>query len=97
MGYMEDIRKVMDLFKNIRMEESITSIVDYDPSISGPMENLTSKQFEYLTEAYHRGYYDDRRKITIGELSEGKGVSAPSYMLTLIRAMKNLIRGSMDR
>ena len=79
------------------MEETITSIIDYDPSKSGPMERLTRKQFEYLIEAYEKGLYDDRRRITINELAEGKGVSGPSYMLTLRRGVKNLIKGSIDR
>lgn len=96
-GFLEDIKKVMDLFERFEMKETITSIVDYDPTRTDPFEKLTSKQFEYLSEAYDKGFYDDRRKVTVNELAGKKGVSAPSYMLTLRRGVKNLIKGSLDR
>ncbi len=95
-GYLEDIRKVMILFEEFQMKETIRSIVDYDPSRTGPMEGLTSKQFEYLMYAYKKGFYDDKRGATINDLAAEKGISPPTYMLTLRRAMKNLIKGSID-
>lgn len=95
-GYHEDISKVMGLFEDFQMKETITSIVDYDPSIEGPLAKLTEKQYEVLMEAYRRGYFDDRRKVTLNGLAKERGVSAPSYMLTLRRAVRKLIKGSIS-
>ncbi|MFW3146586.1 MAG: helix-turn-helix domain-containing protein [Thermoplasmatota archaeon] len=94
-GYHEDISKVMGLFRDFRMEETITSIIDYDPSLEGAMAKLTEKQHDALMKAYQRGYFDDRRKVTLNDLAEESGVSAPSYMLTLRRAVRKLITASM--
>lgn len=85
----------MKIFKDFRMDETITSIVDYDPSLEGPLEGLTERQYDLLMESYQRGFFDDRRKVTINDLAKERGISAPSYMLTLRRAMRNLIKGSM--
>lgn len=95
MGYLEDISKVMKLFEVFEMKETITSIVDYDP-LDERFGNLTDKQYEFLMEAYEKGYFNDRRKVTINDLAKERGISAPSYMITLRRAMRNLIRGSID-
>jgi hypothetical protein len=94
-GYLRNISLVMNLFKEFNMNETITSIVDYDPSISRSLEGLTPRQYEFLMDAYDRGYYDDTRKVTLNQLSEDKGVSTASYMLTLRRAMRHLIEGSL--
>ncbi|MGA1820944.1 MAG: helix-turn-helix domain-containing protein [Thermoplasmatota archaeon] len=94
-GYLRDIARVMELFKDFQMNETITSIVDYDPTIEGPLEGLTEIQHEILMEAYNDGFFEDRRGITINDLAKKRGVSAPSYMLTLRRAVRNLIKGSM--
>lgn len=94
-GYLDDISRVMELFKEFRMEETITSIVDYDPTVEGALESLTEKQHDVLLEAYQKGFFDDRRKVTINELARERGVSAPSYMLTLRRALRNLVKGSI--
>ena len=94
-GYLQDIARVMELFKDFQMNETITSIVDYDPSLEGPLERLTETQHEVLMEAYNDGFFEDRRRTTINDLAKNRGISAPSYMLTLRRALRNLIKGSM--
>lgn len=94
-GYLENISKVMDIFKDFQMEETITSIIDYDPSVSGAMEGLTEKQYQFLLEAYEGGFFDDKRKVTITELAKKNGISGASYMITLRRGLRKLIKGSL--
>ncbi len=92
-GYIENVSKLMELFKEMRMEETITSIVNYDPARSDLLDGLTSKQYDTLVESYDKGFFDDRRKVTINQLAKGQGVSPASYMKTLRRAQKNIIKG----
>ena len=66
-GYMENIAKVMELFEKMEMEETITSIVNYDPTRSDLLDGLTSKQYDVVKESYTRGFFDDSRKVTINQ------------------------------
>ena len=90
-GYMENIAKLMELFEKMEMNETITSIVNYDPTRSGLLDGLTSKQYDVLSESYSRGFFDDRRKVTINQLAMEHGISPASYMKTLRRGQKNLL------
>ncbi len=91
-GYIENIAKLMELFKDMKMEETITSMVNYDPARSDLLDGLTSKQYDTFVESYDRGFFDDRRKVTINQLAKEQGVSAASYMKTLRRAQRNLLK-----
>ncbi len=91
-GYMENIAKLMELFEKMEMNETITSIVNYDPTRSGLLDGLTSKQYDVLSESYSRGFFDDRRKVTINQLAKEHGISAASYMKTLRRGQRNLLK-----
>lgn len=95
-GYMENISLVMNLFDEFKMEETVSSIVDYNPSVSRSLERLTSKQYDFLVEAYDNGFFDDDRKVTLGDLAGRNDISSASYMLTLRRAVRNLIKGALE-
>jgi len=95
-GYLEDISMVMKLFEEFQMEETITSIVNYDPSVSRSLEGLTTRQYAFLLEAYDSGFFEDRRAVSIKDLSRKYGISSSSYMLTLRRALRNLIKGALE-
>jgi len=95
-GYLEDISLVMRLFDEFKMEETITSIVNYDPSVSRSIAGLTTRQYTFLLEAYDSGFFEDRRAVSIKDLSSKHGISPASYMLTLRRAMRNLIKGTLE-
>ncbi len=91
-GFMENISKIIDLSKEFNPDLEIVSLRDYNPTQRGMVEVLTPVQFEFITEAYRRGYFDDRRGATINQLAGEKGISASSYMKTLRRAQRKIIK-----
>lgn len=95
-GYMENIAKLMEVIKGFNVDPEVLSIRDYDPSVTGPLEDLTPRQYGFLKGAFEAGYFDDERGATINELARESGVSASSYMKTLRRAQRKVIGGLLD-
>lgn len=96
-GHMENIAKLMEVIEGFDVRAEVLSIRDYDPSISGPLESLTPRQYEFLKDAFEAGHYDDERGRTINELAREHGVSPSSYMKTLRRAQRKVIGGLLDK
>jgi hypothetical protein len=95
-GFMENISKIIDLSKEFNPDLEIVSLRDYDPSQRGLAEVLTPMQFDLVEESYRRGFFDDRRGVTINQLATERGISASSYMKTLRRAQRKLIGELID-
>lgn len=58
---------------------------------------LTEKQRDALTLAFHEGYYDDTRRITLESLAETLGITRPSVSSRLRRGHRNLIGSTIVR
>ncbi len=96
LGPIDSIGKLMGIFKDLNVEVDIRSIRGYDPTRTGPFNDLTPLQYDCLVSAYRSGFFDDDRKVTLGDLAKGRGISSAAYMKTLRRAQKNLISGLLD-
>ncbi|AEB95172.1 Bacterio-opsin activator HTH domain protein [Metallosphaera cuprina Ar-4] len=58
---------------------------------------LTERQLEILKLAYKLGYFNDDRKITLTQLAEKLGVSAPTLEEILRRASRKSVKYYLDR
>ena len=59
--------------------------------------DLTERQMEILKLAYKLGYFEEDRKITLTELAEKLGVSAPTLEEILRRALKKVVKYYLDK
>ena len=53
---------------------------------------LTERQIEILKLAYKLGYFDDDRKISLSQLAEKLGISAPTLDEILRRALRKVVK-----
>lgn len=58
---------------------------------SAPRSGLTDRQYEALTVAFTRGYYDSPRRASTKEIAEELEVSAPAVSKLLQRAERKLV------
>ena len=58
---------------------------------------LTERQIEILKLAYKLGYFDDDRKITLTQLAEKLGISAPTLDEILRKALRKVIKYYLDK
>ncbi|MBN1538541.1 MAG: helix-turn-helix domain-containing protein [Candidatus Thermoplasmatota archaeon] len=96
-GFLRNISRLMELSKRFNADSEIIALTDYDPSKKGAMDSLTAIQFDYLTEAFEKGFFDDSRGVTLADLAKNREVSTSSYMKTLRRAQRKLISAVFDR
>lgn len=59
--------------------------------------DLTERQMEILKLAYKLGYFEEDRRITLTELAEKLGVSAPTLEEILRRALKKVVKYYLDK
>ncbi len=57
---------------------------------------LTARQWELITEAVDRGYYDTPRRCTVTELAEAVGIAKSTCSETLHRAEERIIKKFME-
>lgn len=60
-----------------------------------PIELLTDRQREFITEAVARGYYDTHRRCTLTELAEAFGVTKSAASRILHRAEGRIIKDAL--
>ncbi|MEM0373107.1 MAG: helix-turn-helix domain-containing protein [Sulfolobales archaeon] len=58
---------------------------------------LTERQMEILKLAYKLGYFNDERGISLTELAERLGVSAPTLEEILRRALRKVVKYYLDK
>jgi predicted DNA binding protein len=58
---------------------------------SASQSGLTDRQYEALTVAFTRGYYDSPRRASTREIAEELGISAPAVSKLLQRAERKLV------
>lgn len=58
---------------------------------------LTKRQMEILQLAYKLGYFNDERGITLSQLADKLGVSAPTLEEILRRALRKVVKYYLDK
>ncbi len=58
---------------------------------------LTKRQIEILTLAYKLGYFDQDRRITLTQLADKLGISAPTLEEILRRALRKTVKYYLDK
>lgn len=61
-----------------------------------PIELLTDRQQEFMTEAVARGYYDTHRRCTLTELAEAFAVTKSAASRILHRAEERIIKDALS-
>lgn len=69
----------------------ILSVCEYNPSISGIFDVLTSRQKEILLESYRRGFFDHPRRINATDLAERMGMHKTTLLEHIHKAENRLI------
>ncbi|MEA3558573.1 MAG: helix-turn-helix domain-containing protein [Candidatus Thermoplasmatota archaeon] len=95
-GFLENISKLVDLMKSFEVDADILSIKSFDPAGASNLDMLTDIQHDVLRDAYENGFFEDNRRMTITSLAKRRGISSSSYMKTLRRAQRNLIRELLE-
>ncbi|BFI75832.1 helix-turn-helix domain-containing protein [Sulfurisphaera ohwakuensis] len=57
---------------------------------------LTERQMEILKLAYKLGYFEDERRITLSQLADKLGISAPTLEQTLRKALRKIVKYYID-
>ena len=58
---------------------------------------LTKRQMEILQLAYKLGYFNDERSITLSQLADKLGISAPTLEDILRRALRKVVKYYLDK
>lgn len=74
----------------------ILAVHDYNPLVSGLLDELTEKQRGILKAAYRYGYFDHQGKIDAGKLAEKIGVHKTTLLEHLHKAEKRLVGRMLD-
>lgn len=102
--YEKKLFEDYEVFKGIRSRfeeydistELISITQDTNSVEDSPQHGLTDRQYEALTLAITRGYYEDPRQATAEELAEEMGISQPSMSSLLRRAERQLLSSTLE-
>lgn len=76
--------------------ELISIRQDTHSAEESPQYGLTDRQYEALTLAISRGYYENPRQATTEELAEEMGISQPSMSSLLRRGERQLLSSTLE-
>ena len=88
---------------NVTLKEFLAKLVENGVKVTVlsvsevPDTTLTERQTEILKLAYKLGYFDEDRKISLTQLAEKLGVSAPTLESIMRRALKKVVKYYLDK
>lgn len=102
--YEKKLFENYDMFERIRtrfeeygISTELHSITQDPPSRDeSPQHGLTDRQYEALTLAISRGFYESPRQITTEKLAEEMGISQPSMSSLLRRGERQLLSSALE-
>lgn len=102
--YEKKLFENYDVFNGIRTRfeeygismELISITQDTHSVEESPQYGLTDRQYEALTLAISRGYYEEPRQATAEELADEMGISQPSMSSLLRRAERQLLSSTLE-
>lgn len=102
--YEKKLFEDYDMFNGIRSRfeeygistELISIRQTADSAEESPQYGLTDRQYEALTLAITRGYYEDPRRATTEELAEEMGITQPSMSSLLRRGERQLLSSTLE-
>lgn len=84
-------------FEEYGISTELVSITqDTHSAEKSPQYGLTDRQYEALTLAISRGYYENPRQATTEELAEEMGISQPSLSSLLRRGERQLLSSTLE-
>lgn len=95
-GTTDELQNIVNAAKEREWGMEILAVHDYNPLVSGLLDELTEKQREILKAAYRYGYFDHPRKIDAGKLADKVGVHKTTLLEHMHKAEKRLIRRILD-
>jgi predicted DNA binding protein len=95
-GTSDELQNIVNAAKEREWNMEIVAVHDYNPLVSGLLDELTEKQREILKAAYRYGYFDHPRKIDAGELAVRIGIHKTTLLEHLHKAEKRLIGRVLD-
>ncbi len=95
-GSSGELQNIVNAAKEREWNMEIVAIHDYDPLVSGLLDELTDKQREILKMAYRNGYFDHPRRIDAGGLAKKAGVHKTTLLEHVHKAEKRLIGRILD-
>lgn len=88
---------IRDRFEKYDISLEVISVTQGEHSTDeSPQYGLTDRQYEALTLAISRGYYESPRRVTTEELAEEMGISQPSMSSLLRRAEQQLLSSTLE-
>jgi len=87
----KQVKKILESLEQARMKYKIISLLDAKFSPDSPLQRLTEKQREVLTEAYKLGYYDRPRKIDSEQLAQRLSLAKSTLVAHRRKAERRLI------
>lgn len=93
----EMFNRIRTRFEEYGISTELISITQDPPSRDeSPQYGLTDRQYEALTLAISRGFYESPRQITTGELAEVMDISQPSMSDLLRRGERQLLSSALE-
>jgi len=93
----DELDGIRTRFEDHEISMEIVSVTqDADSTDESPQYGLTDRQYEALTLAISRGYYESPRQITAEELAEEMGISQPSMSSLLRRGERQLLSSTLE-
>ncbi|ARM76897.1 helix-turn-helix domain-containing protein [Acidianus manzaensis] len=88
---MSSLKDLLKKLNDIGVKSTVMSIMEIEEN------QLTERQMEILKMAFKLGYFDDDRKISMSELAEKLGISAPTLEEILRRALRKVVKNYLDK
>lgn len=88
---MSSLKTFLEELNNVGVKATVINVNEIGE------EELTDRQMEILKLAYKLGYFDVDRKISLKDLADKLGVSAPTLEEILRRALKKAVKYYLDK
>jgi predicted DNA binding protein len=94
LGSTKQVKGVLDYVLKLGMQHRVVSLANAGSVTSSPLDCLTNRQRDVLTNAYKLGYYTTPRKINSDQLAEKFGISK-STLVAHRRKAERLLLGRL--
>lgn len=99
-GVMGENKQLLDFMKQLEdniPEFKVTSVTKSEFLTNSPLENLTEKQRQALSEAFLNGYYDLPRKSSSEELARKMGLDSSTFIEHRRKAEQRLMKSLFSK